>query len=285
MSDTLTPATTPSPTSSTSTPGPATPPARAGAGRTTYEPIPFSRLVSVELRKMFDTRSGFWLMASVGILAVLASGAVIVFAEDDAITYETFASAFGIPMTVILPVIALLSVTSEWSQRTGLATFTFVPRRGRVIAAKAVCTLAIGVVAIAVAAAIGVLGNLLGAAIVGVDPVWDLDPLQLLLITLATVLNMFIGFMLGLLVRNSAGAIVGYFVYQFVLTTLTLLLASTQQWYADIQPWVDFNYSQGRLFELVPSAEQWAQLGVSGLFWLAIPIAVGWRLVLRTEVK
>ena len=31
---------------------------------------------------MFDTRSGFWLMASIGIAAVLATAAVIVFAPD-----------------------------------------------------------------------------------------------------------------------------------------------------------------------------------------------------------
>jgi hypothetical protein len=32
------------------------------------------------------------------------------------------------PMSVILPIIAVLSVTAEWSQRSGLATFTLVPR-------------------------------------------------------------------------------------------------------------------------------------------------------------
>ena len=257
----------------------------AAAPSTTYDPIPFSRLVSVELRKMFDTRSGFWLLASVGITASLATIAVILWAPDDALTYSTFASAFGLPMTVILPVIALLSVTSEWSQRTGLATFTFVPRRGRVVAAKAVCALGIGVVAIVVAAAIGAVGNLAGSAIAGVDPVWDLGLLQLLMITLGTVLNMFIGFMLGLLLRSSPAALVAYFVYQFVLSSLTMLLAATQQWFADLQPWVDFNYSQGQLFDVVPSVEQWAHLGVSGLFWLALPLALGLRLVLRTEVK
>ncbi|MCW2759631.1 MAG: transporter permease, partial [Nocardioidaceae bacterium] len=88
------------------------------------DPIPTSRIVGVELRKMFDTRSGFWLLASIGILAVLATAAVIAFAPDDELTYETFASAIGFPMAVVLPVIAILSVTSEWSQRTGLTTFT-----------------------------------------------------------------------------------------------------------------------------------------------------------------
>ena len=47
-------------------------------------PIPLSRDWSgVELRKMFDTRSGFWLMASIVITAVLATGAVIIFAPDE----------------------------------------------------------------------------------------------------------------------------------------------------------------------------------------------------------
>ena len=40
-------------------------------------PIPTARLTAVELRKMFDTRAGFWLMASVGIVSVLATAAVI----------------------------------------------------------------------------------------------------------------------------------------------------------------------------------------------------------------
>ncbi len=256
-----------------------------GPATSSRTPIPFSRLVSVELRKMFDTRSGAWLLASIGIMAVLATGAVILWAPDDAISYDTFAAAFGLPMTVILPVIAMLSVTGEWSQRTGLATFTFVPRRGRVIAAKGVCALGVGVVAMLVAAAIGALGNVVGSAVVGVDAVWDMSAAEFTMIVLGTVLNMLIGFMLGLLLRSSAAAIVAYFIYQFVLSGLTVLLASTQQWFADLQPWVDFNYSQGQLFDVVPDAELWAQIGVSGFFWLALPLAVGLRLVLRSEVK
>ena len=50
---------------------------RHGAGdprsRTGADPVP--RLMAVELRKMFDTRSGFWLMVSIAITGVLATGA------------------------------------------------------------------------------------------------------------------------------------------------------------------------------------------------------------------
>ena len=36
--------------------------------------VPLTRVTQVELRKMFDTRSGFWLIASIAISAVLATG-------------------------------------------------------------------------------------------------------------------------------------------------------------------------------------------------------------------
>jgi hypothetical protein len=186
---------------------------------------------------------------------------------------------------VVLPIIAVLSVTSEWSQRTGLSTFTFVPHRGRVIGAKAIGAIGIGVASMIVAAAIGALGNVVGTTIAGVDTVWNVSLLDLALIILANVLGLLVGFMLGVLLRNSAAAIVAYFVFSFVLTVLTELLAGLQDWFADIRPWVDFNYAQGALFEGSVSVEQWAQLGVASVFWLVIPLAIGLRIVLRSEVK
>ncbi|WP_243059495.1 ABC transporter permease [Nocardioides sp. SR21] len=247
--------------------------------------IPMSRIVGVELRKSFDTRSGFWLLASIGIVSVIATGAVILFAPDSEITYETFATAFGFPMAVILPMIAILSVTSEWSQRTGLTSFTLVPHRGRVITGKAIVALIVGVTSMLAAAAIGAVGNLLGSAILGVDAVWNVSVVEFSYIILANILGMAVGFMLGVLIRNSPGAIVGYFVYSLLLPTITTVLAETQQWFADKQPWVDFNYAQGALFDGDVSGEQWAQLGVTGLFWLVIPLTIGVWSVLRSEVK
>ena len=258
----------------------------ARPARTAPARIPMSRIIAVELRKSFDTRSGSWLLASVGILAVLATAATILFAPDDAITYDSFGAAIGVPMAVVLPIIAILSITSEWSQRTGLTSFTLVPHRGRVVRAKLTVALGVGVVSMLLAFGIGALGNLLGAAIVGVDPVWDIGVGDFAGLVLFQILNMLIGFMLGVLFRNSAGAIVGYFVYSFVLVAITSALAATQDWFEKLQPWVDFNFSQGYLTDASSmTAENWAQLGVTGLFWLAIPLAIGLLAVFRSEVK
>jgi hypothetical protein len=174
--------------------------------------IPLTRIIGVELRKMFDTRSGFWLMSSIVITSVLATAAIIVFAPDDQLTFDNFAAAIGAPMTVILPMIGILAVTSEWSQRSGLTTFTLVPHRGRVLGAKFLAAIAVGVVSMFIALVVGVLGTIVGSAIAGVNPVWDVSAAHFALIVLGSVLGMLFGFMLGLLIRNSAGAIVTYFV-------------------------------------------------------------------------
>ena len=247
--------------------------------------LPRPRILSTELRKMFDTRSGFWLMVSIAVLATVATAAVVVFAPDSQQTYNSFAGAVGVPMTIILPIIAILSVTGEWSQRTGLTTFTLVPRRGRVIAAKAIVSVGIGVVSIALAAAIGAVGNVVGSALAGVPTTWDLPVTTLLDIVLANVLGLLIGFMLGVLLRSSAAAIVAYFVYSFVLPTLSGLLAGSQEWFHRLQPWVDFNFAQGVLYNGSMTAQAWAHLAVTATIWVLVPLLVGVRLVMRSEVK
>lgn len=249
------------------------------------QPIPMTRLVGVELRKMFNTRSGFWLMASIGIACVLATTATILFAPDDELTQDSFSAAISFPMAVILPMVAILSVTSKWTQRSGLTTFTLVPNRARVIGAKVLATLAIAIASMFVALAVGALGDIVGSTIAGVDTGWDLGLQQFLLIILGNVLGMLVGFMLGIVIRNSSGAIVGYFVISFVLPGLFMALSNFQEWFEDVWPWVDFTYAQSPLFGGDVTATEWANLGVTGLIWLVIPMAIGLRVVMRSEVK
>lgn len=247
--------------------------------------LPLTRLTGVELRKMFDTRVGFWLMASIVISAVLATIVMILVAPDDALTYRSFATAIGFPMTVILPLVTVLSVTSEWSQRNGLTTFTLIPHRSRAITAKAHSSLIVAVASMVLAFILGVIGNFIGPMVAGTDLVWDLTLEEGLSIVLGNILGIAVGFVLGMLIRNSPGAIVGFFVYAFVIPTLLGLLAGSQGWFRDLQPWVDFQLTQTTLFNNALSAQQWAHLGTSGLLWLLLPLLLGLRLVLRSEIK
>jgi ABC-type transport system involved in multi-copper enzyme maturation permease subunit len=253
--------------------------------RTDVSTVPLTRVINVELRKMFDTRSGFWLMASIVITALLTTIGTIAFAPKADLTYYTFAKAIGFPMTVVLPIIAILSITGEWSQRSGLTTFTLVPHRNRVITAKAVSSVAVAVASMLFAFVIGAIGNLVGSAITGTDLVWDVSVAEGVNIVLGSLLCLLTGTMLGMLIRNSAAALVAYFVYSLLLPTVSGILASSQEWFRDLRPWVDLNYAQAALFEGTLSAEQWANVAVTASTWIALPALLGLRLVMKSEVK
>ena len=258
----------------------------AAPARRIVRPIPTTRLVKIELRKMFNTRSGFWLLVSIGVLSVMATGAVLIFAPDSKIVYENFAAAIGFPMSVILPMIAILGVTSEWSQRSGLTTFTLVPSRGRVIEAKALATFVVGVISMAVAFTVGAVGNLLGSTIMGLDTVWDVSLAAAAQILLGNLVGMAIGFTLGVVLRNSAAAIVGYFVVSLVLPGILALLAQVRPWFADLQAWIDWNYTQVALFENnTDTAREWAMLASTTGIWIALPLIIGLLYLRRSEVK
>ena len=248
--------------------------------------IPVTRLARVELGKMFSTRSGFWLLVSIAVLTPVAAGSVVVLAPDSDVTYESFTRASGFPMSLILPIIAILAVTSEWSQRSGLTTFTLVPSRGRVIGAKAAATLLVGVGSVALAFAVGAFGNVVGSALAGVDTVWDISVTMALQMLLFNLIGMAIGFTLGVVLRSSAAAIVGYFVVSLVLPGVLLLLAQVRPWFEELQPWVDWNETQVALLEgAMDSAREWAMLGSTTMIWIVVPLVVGLLSLRRSEVK
>ena len=160
-----------------------------------------------------------------------------------------------------------------------------VPSRSRVVLAKLLDTVLVGIASILVALAVGALGNVVGSQLAGVPTTWDMTVSEVLYILAGNGLGLLMGFTLGVLFRNSAAAIVGYFVYAMVLPTLSALLAGAQDWYVDAQRWVDFQFNQTSLFDGGFSGQDWASLAVTGAIWLLIPLAIGsWR-VLRSEVK
>jgi ABC-type transport system involved in multi-copper enzyme maturation permease subunit len=248
-------------------------------------PIPLRRAVRVELRKMFDTRSGFWLIASIGITGLIATVATIAFAPDQDLTYYTFAKAIGFPITVILPMVALLSITSEWSQRSGLTTFTHVPNRRLVVLAKTVSSITIAVASMLFAFAIGAIGTVVGSSIAGVPEVWDVSPAHALTILLGNLTCLLTGTMLGMLLRSSAAGLVAYFVITLLVPTVSGLLATSQEWFAKVQPWVDLNLAQSFLFDGMHTGAQWAHLATTVAIWIVLPGLAGLRLVMRSEVS
>ena len=131
------------------------------------------RLTVVELRKMTDTRSGFWLLLTT---ALLTAAAVVLFAIFGESNEHTLTDFFGLALaapSILMPITGILLVTSEWSQRTAVLTFALVPERSRVLWAKLAASVVLSVAALQIALAVAVVGT----AVVGGD--WTLPPWML----------------------------------------------------------------------------------------------------------
>jgi ABC-2 type transport system permease protein len=233
------------------------------------------RLVAVELRKILDTRAGFWLQfATVAITALVVIVSLVVGDAAD----HTFASVLDVglkPAAVLLPVAGILLVTSEWSQRTGMITFALIPVRSRVIGAKLVASLVLAVAMLAVSVGIVAAGVLVASP--GVDGTWsDVAPLIGQSAVYLTA-GMVTGVAFGMVLLASAPAIVVLFALPITWTAVASL-----SFFADAAPWLDTRLALGPLSQEVLSATQWAHAGTALALWMLLPLLIGtWRITRR----
>lgn len=254
-------------------------------------PTPFFRLVGVELRKLLDTRSGFWLITlTFGMLAAVMGLVLLVLALSDAtITAAGISDAMLIPVSLLVPVLAILTVTSEWSQRTHLVTFALEPRRGRVILAKLVTVMILGAATIAVAVLFGALGNLLYGAITGNEVVWNLDAAQLGWTVGVQVLWFLMAFGLGMLLLSTPFTVAVFYFFGLIAPFMIYsVLFALFEWAQSFLPWIDISLAS-MPFVMGDDGEvgalEWWQLGVSTLIWVVLPLVFGSLRVMRSEVK
>ena len=209
---------------------------------------------------------------------------IVVLVQDEPIKLDDFVAIANFISGFLLPVLGIMLVTSEWSQRTAMVTFTLEPHRGRIVTAKLVAGLILALIVSLIATASAFVVNGIYAVAHG-DGDWHFGFLELLGFLLTQMIAMLTGFAFATLLLNTAAAIVVYFAYSFLVPTIFAIAAQFLDWFKDVQPWVDFTQAQQPLITASMTGEDWAQLLVSGFIWLVIPVALGlWR-ILRAEVK
>jgi ABC-type transport system involved in multi-copper enzyme maturation permease subunit len=233
------------------------------------------RLSAVELRKMADTRAGFWLLLVVGLVA---AGIVTITAiwggSQDQNFAEMFRGALWV-VSVLLPVLGILAVTSEWSQRTALTTFSLVPGRQRVIVAKMVAGIGLALAAVALCLLTAAIGNLF------VGGSWSLELSQLVNGALFEVLGMLGGIAFGLAFLSSPLAIVLY----FVLPTVWAILGESIHALNKPAEWLDTSSSMQPLVDNTMAGGDWARLATSVALWVGVALVIGLLRLRRSELK
>ena len=234
------------------------------------------RLVLVELRKMLNTRAGFWLqLATISLTAAIVVVRLMVGDAPD----HTFAAVLDValqPAAVLLPVTGVLLVTAEWSQRTGLITFALVPVRSRILSAKLVASLILVVAMLAVSVAIVAAGVFVASPGEGA---WADAPVLIGQSAVFLGGGMITAVAFGAILLASGPALVTLFALPSAWAALVSLHVFT-----GIAPWVDTARALSPMHEEVMNATQWAHAASALAIWMLIPLAIGtWRIT-RHEI-
>ena len=241
----------------------------------TFPRVSLPRLTGIELRKMADTRAGFWLLLVIQLLAAAIVAITVIAGEaKDQNFHDLFKGALWV-VSILLPVLGILSVTSEWSQRTSLTTFALVPERGRVIAAKMIATAGLAVYAVTACLATAAIGNVFAGGS------WDLPLYAVGHGALFELLGVLGGVAFGLVFLRSALAIVLYFVLPMAWT----VLGETIHALDEPADWLDTSRTMMPLVDGGMTGTAWAQLGTSMALWLGAFLVAGLVRLRRAELK
>lgn len=241
--------------------------------------IGLGRLTVVELRKLVDTRAGAWLL---GILALAATATVVIMLTAAPDNEQTFAGMFAfalLPVMVLLPVVGILSMTSEFSQRTAATTFALMPSRGRIITAKLAAAVLIAIGATVATGVIAAIGNLIAIAL-DASGAWHIDAAVLAQSLLLQVAYVLMGSAFGILLLNSPLAIVVY----FVLPTVWSVLGEMVRWLHTAAGWLDTAVTSEPLSEVGVTGGEWARFATSLALWLLLPLILGTARLLHRDI-
>ncbi|GAA3573470.1 ABC transporter permease [Kribbella ginsengisoli] len=238
----------------------------------------FVKLVTIELRKSVNTRSGRFLILGILALAVAALTWQLTHLNDGVQRFDGYLAAASTGVMLILPVIGVMAMTSEWTQRTALTTFTLSPRRIRVQFAKFISAIVLSAVVLSVTAAMALAATAIGGAIDGAGASYAGIGGALAGAYLSTALNVVMGAAFGAVIAQTAVAILVFFVAP------TAWALAGPALFKDNANWLDVFGAFGRIAErdlhgMVP--ETLTAIGV----WVVLPTIVGLWASSRREVK
>ncbi|TDW98030.1 ABC transporter permease [Kribbella sp. VKM Ac-2566] len=238
----------------------------------------FLKLVTIELRKSVNTRSGRVLIAAVLLLALAALAWQFTHLPKGDAGFDGFLGAASTGVMLLLPVIGVMAMTSEWTQRTALTTFTLSPRRVRVQLAKFVSAVVLSVVVMTAVVGLALASTALAGAVTDHAASYPDLGGQLAGAYLTVALNVVMGAAFGAVIPQTAVAILAFFIAPTAWSLAGPAL------FKDNANWLDVFGALGRIAErdlhgMVP--ETLVAVGV----WIVLPTIVGLWASSRREVK
>ncbi|RMI31308.1 hypothetical protein [Nocardia stercoris] len=237
----------------------------------------FSTLLLAEWRKTVATRANRWLLAGSAALTAGAVAIPAVFPHAVEQTRAGYLTYSGLGLTRLLPMVMILTMTAEWTRRTGLITFTQQVRRSRVLAAKVV----VGVLLSLAAATVGFVAATAAMLVADaggrqISYAWDWP--QVIGFVVFVVLIGLVGSAFGALLHHTAAAIVAFFALGALMNLFSIgSLKSVGEWINTGQTygWVLSGEWNGHVPQII---------SVTAI-WIVVPLAYGLTLGARRDIR
>lgn len=247
--------------------------------------LSFGRVLRSEVIKLSTLRSTWW---SLGITVVLSVGIALLIASAS----REFPGDFPAVTAIVAPmqftmlvagIFGAIAITGEYSTGMIRSTLTAEPRRGVVLAAKAIAVAAFLVLTTVVSTVIAVLATapLLGdGGIDWSDPNASVIPLAYSLLAMAAFGLIGLGW--GFIIRNGAGAIaatVGLLFVAPIVLSLFSIGGEAWAWVVELSQYLPMSAASTLT---TPGSEDVAVAVISMIAWPAAALIGGWA-ILRTR--
>ncbi|GIH80460.1 ABC transporter permease [Planobispora longispora] len=199
-------------------------------------------LVRSELQKLFTTRlwwimllvmllfTGITLAVTIGFAGVEGGQGAPALPGRETLEFQQAAWTAGAGSSIFVMVLGIIMMTGEYRYQTITTTFLTTPRRGRVVTAKLIAGLLVGVL-FGLASLLLTAAAVIPAVLIAGGEVALLDggiPRIMLGVVATSALYALFGIGLGALVRNQIAAIVGAIVWVFVIEALLTAIPALQ---------------------------------------------------------
>jgi hypothetical protein len=228
-------------------------------------------LIGIEMRKSLSTRSG----KALAVAAVLLGpAAVAIIAGASAEPPRSVTGSIGVTGLLtgyLLIALGVLSSAGEWTHRTVQTTFLLVPRRGRVLAAKAAAVGTLGAVLGAVSTSLS--SGVLAVMVDGIS--WDGAGRSIPVAVAAAAGFALVGAGVGAAFANTPAALTG--VYLTLLGVIPLI--------SGFKPDLAQKFDPANAVLNLADGQNITTSVIIAACWVVIPAAAGWFLTQRRAVQ
>lgn len=243
-----------------------------------FQRPPLARLSVIELRKVLDTRSGRWFLSAIAALVVVALANYLIQADGPFALADALRDPTSV-LRLLLPALGVLSMTGEWTTRTALTTFTLVPQRGRVLAAKLTALLTITIAVMLLTTATCALGVGVTAAVTGRRADFSDAGAGAGQMLIVVGLWMLMAAGIGALLHSTAAALVAFLVFPVAVSGAAVIALG-----ADHAAWVNIVLAINDVADL-PLDDPIGPPLTAIVLWVVVPLIAGTVRTLRRQVS